>query len=116
LTDQFNSAANVRIHEETTGPEVYEQTNGAIGAFVAGVGTGGTITGVGRFLKRRAPGSLVVLADPAGSGLAEWARTGIVGPDAPYAVEGIGSSKRRASWTAPSSMTSRPSPTRRASR
>ena len=53
LTDQFNSQANVRAHEETTGPEILEQCAGSIGAFVAGAGTGGTITGVGRFLKRR---------------------------------------------------------------
>lgn len=93
LTDQFRSAANVRIHEETTGPEILEQAGGVVGAFVAGVGTGGTITGVGRFLKRRLPSARIVLADPLGSGLAEWARTGTVGKDAAYQVEGIGSSK-----------------------
>jgi cystathionine beta-synthase len=92
LTDQFCNAANVRVHEETTGPEILEQT-GDIGAFVAGVGTGGTITGAGRFLKRRRPEVRIVLADPIGSGLAEWSRTGVVGADAPYLVEGIGSSK-----------------------
>jgi cysteine synthase len=93
LTDQFCNPANVRIHEETTGPEILEQTGGDIGAFVAGVGTGGTITGVGRFLKRRMPSVRIVLADPAGSGLAAWAVTGEMGPDASYQVEGIGSSK-----------------------
>jgi cysteine synthase len=93
LTDQFNSLANVRVHEETTGPEIFEQTAGRIGAFVAGVGTGGTITGVGRFLKGRLGRVRVVLADPVGSGLAEWALRGVVGPDAAYQVEGIGSSK-----------------------
>jgi cysteine synthase len=93
LTDQFRNPANVRAHETTTGPEIFEQTGGRIGAFVAGAGTGGTITGVGRFLKSRIPDVKVVLADPVGSGLAEWVRTGTVGADAAYAVEGIGSSK-----------------------
>jgi cysteine synthase len=93
LTDQFRNPANVRVHEETTGVEILEQTGGAIGAFVAGAGTGGTITGVGRLLKKRAPRARVVLADPIGSGLAQWVRTGTVGPDSSYEVEGIGTSK-----------------------
>jgi cysteine synthase len=93
LTDQFNNEANVRVHEETTGPEIAAQAGVPIGAFVAGVGTGGTLTGVGRFLKRSQPGVRVVLADPLGSGLAEWARSGVVGESAQYAVEGIGTSK-----------------------
>ncbi len=93
LTDQFCNPANVEVHERTTGPELWEQTRGAIAAFVAGVGTGGTITGVGRALKRKNPNVLVVLADPLGSGLGHWARTGVIGPDAPYRIEGIGSSK-----------------------
>ena len=65
--------ANVRVHEDTTARELLEQTGGRIGAFVAGAGTGGTITGVGRALKREIPGVRVVLADPVGSGLARWA-------------------------------------------
>jgi cysteine synthase len=93
LTDQFRSLANVRIHETATGPEILEQCGGRIGAFVAGAGTGGTITGVGRFLKRRAPTAKVVLADPIGSGLAAWVRDGRLGPDSAYQVEGIGSSQ-----------------------
>jgi cysteine synthase len=93
LTDQFRNLANVRAHEETTGPEILEQTGGRIGAFVAGAGTGGTITGVGRFLKKNVPGIRIVLADPIGSGLARWVREGVVGPDAAYLVEGIGTSK-----------------------
>jgi cysteine synthase len=93
LTDQFCNPANVRAHEETTGPEILEQCGGKIGAFVAGAGTGGTITGVGRFLKKRVPTALIVLADPVGSGLARWVVDGVVGADAPYAVEGIGTSK-----------------------
>jgi len=93
LADQFCNPANVRVHEETTGPEILEQAGGKVSAFVAGAGTGGTITGVGRFLKARVPGVRVVLADPVGSGLAAWALGGDVGPDAPYEVEGIGTSK-----------------------
>jgi cysteine synthase len=93
LTDQFANPANVRAHEETTGPEIFEAMGGRIGAFVAGAGTGGTITGVARFLKPRVPGVRIVLADPVGSGLARWVVEGVVGPDASYEVEGIGSSK-----------------------
>jgi cysteine synthase len=92
LTDQFRSAANVRAHQTTTGPEILEQTGGRIGAFVAGAGTGGTITGVGRFFRERGIRMRVVLADPVGSGLAQWVRTGVAGPDGAYQVEGIGSS------------------------
>jgi len=84
--------ANVRVHEETTGPEILEQTGGDVGAFVAGVGTGGTITGVARCLKRALPGVRIVLADPIGSKLAGWVETGALGTDASYEVEGIGSS------------------------
>jgi cysteine synthase len=93
LTDQFNNTVNARIHEATTGPEILAQAGGAVGAFVAGVGTGGTITGVGRYLKSRLPGVRIVLADPVGSALAGWVRTGELGPDRAYQVEGIGSSK-----------------------
>ena len=91
LTDQFRNPANIRVHEQRTGAELLEQTGGVVGAFVAGAGTGGTITGVGRRLK--AAGTvLVVLADPIGSGLADWVETGRIGPDGSYAVEGIGAS------------------------
>jgi cysteine synthase len=92
LTDQFNNPANVRVHEETTGAEVLEQTRGRIGAFVAGAGTGGTISGVGRRLKAALPGVRIVLADPVGSALADWVESGQLGPDGSYAVEGIGGS------------------------
>ncbi len=93
LTDQFCNPANIRVHEETTGPEILEQTRGVVGAFVAGAGTGGTITGVGRFLRRHAPNARIVLADPIGSALAQWVVEGVLGPDAAYLVEGIGSSR-----------------------
>ena len=92
LTDQFRNPVNVRVHEETTGPEIHAEA-GRIGWFVAGVGTGGTITGVGRALKRRDPNTRIVLADPVGSGLAGLVREGRPSPDLPYRVEGIGTSR-----------------------
>jgi cysteine synthase len=92
LTDQFAHPANPRVHEATTGPELLEQTGGKIGAFVCGVGTGGTLTGVGRFLKRHVPGVKVVLADPVGSRLAHMVDATEPDLDAAYAVEGIGGS------------------------
>ena len=90
LADQFCNAANPLVHEQTTGPEILAQAGGTIGAFVAGAGTGGTITGVGRFLRRASPGARVVLADPLGSGLADWVERGVAGPDTGYVIEGIG--------------------------
>ena len=90
LADQFCNPANPLVHEQTTGPEILAQSGDRIGAFVAGAGTGGTITGVGRFLRRECPGARVVLADPLGSGLADWVETGVAGPDTGYQIEGIG--------------------------
>lgn len=91
LTDQFAHPANPQIHENTTGPEVLAQVP-ELEAFVAGAGTGGTLTGVGRFMRRHKPEVRMVLADPFGSGLADWLETGQPGPDGAYQVEGIGSS------------------------
>jgi cysteine synthase len=93
LTDQFCNPANVRVHDQTTAAEILEQTNGHVGAFVVGAGTGGTISGVGRRLKASLPRVRVILADPVGSGLADWVETGRIGPDGTYAVEGIGGSE-----------------------
>lgn len=93
LTDQFRNPANVAAHELGTGPEILEATRGRIGAFVAGAGTGGTISGVGRCLKRADPRIRVVLADPRGSQLAGWVTRGVLEGDGAYAVEGIGSSQ-----------------------
>ncbi len=92
LTDQFANPANFRIHEATTGPEIFEQTGGRVGAFVAGVGTGGTITGVGRYLKGKLPRVRIVLADPVGSRLAHLVSPEQPDLDGPYQVEGIGGS------------------------
>lgn len=93
LTDQFKNPANIRVHEETTGTEILEQTNGRLGAFVAGAGTGGTITGVGRRLKAALATVRIVLADQIGSALADWVDSGRLGPDGTYEVEGIGASE-----------------------
>jgi cysteine synthase len=93
LTDQFRNPANIRVHEETTAAEILAQTGACVGAFVAGAGTGGTITGVGRRLKAALPHVRVILADPIGSALADWVETGRLGPDGAYAVEGIGGSE-----------------------
>ena len=93
LTDQFRNPANIRAHEETTGAEILEQTSGCVGAFVAGAGTGGTITGVARRLKAALPRVRIVLADPVGSALADWVVSGRLGVDGSYAVEGIGGSE-----------------------
>mgnify|MGYP002370407361 CR=1 FL=1 len=92
LTDQFGNPANVLAHKTTTGPEILEQTRGRVGAFVAGAGTGGTITGVARALKGASSAAQIVLADPIGSALAAWVHTGRPGADGAYAVEGIGAS------------------------
>ncbi len=92
LVDQFANPANPGVHERTTAVELDEQTGGSIGAFVAGAGTGGTLTGVGRYFRSRGRRVRVVLADPAGSSLAEWVRSRRLGPDSAYLVEGIGAS------------------------
>jgi cysteine synthase len=92
LTDQFANPANPRIHEIATGPEILAQCNGRIGAFVCGIGTGGTITGVGRYLKLHYPAAKIVLADPVGSRLAHLVDRSHPDRDAAYQVEGIGGS------------------------
>src|SRR3546814_4896537 len=75
---QFDNPANPLAHETTTGPEIWAQMDGRVDALVAGVGSGGTITGTGRYLKSRNPALKVVVAAPAGSGVAEAAATGRV--------------------------------------
>ncbi|NVB77073.1 MAG: pyridoxal-phosphate dependent enzyme [Kofleriaceae bacterium] len=100
LTNQFHNPANLNAHYGApgisgTGPEIWKQMGGPegqkIGAFVSSAGTGGTITGAGKFLKEQQPDIKVVMADPYGSGLGEWVNTGELGPDGPFVIEGIGS-------------------------
>ena len=89
--NQFSNNANVQSHYEMLGPEIYKQLNGKIDAFVAGVGTGGTITGVGNFLKSKIKKFQLVLADPKGSILKELVDTGKVSSHVgSWVVEGIG--------------------------
>jgi len=88
--NQYGNPENPRAHYETTGPEIWEGCEGKLDVFVCGVGTGGTISGVGKFLKERRPEIQVVGVDPDGSIYAEYFRTGRIGDHRPYKVEGIG--------------------------
>ena len=88
--NQFANDANSLAHFEGTGPEIWEQTGGRIDAFVAGIGSGGTITGIGRYLKSVGSEAEIVLADPVGSTLAGLVNDGVPGPEGSYTVEGIG--------------------------
>jgi len=89
MPNQYFNPANPDIHYRTTGPEIWEQTEGRVDVFVAGIGTGGTITGVGKFLKEKNPKIRVVGVDPEGS-LFHHEFYGTKGEIFPYKVEGIG--------------------------
>ncbi len=88
--NQYAHPANPLAHYRTTGPEIWEQTDGKITHFVAGLGTGGTISGTGRFLKETNPAIRVIGADPYGSVFKTYKETGRTGEASPYLVEGIG--------------------------
>ncbi len=88
--NQFENTANRDAHERTTGPEIIAQTGGALDAFVAAAGTGGTIAGAGRSLKAHDPRVRVVLADPYGSALFSYVTTGRLATEGDSNVEGIG--------------------------
>src|SRR5450432_1604137 len=90
FVNQFENPANPLAHETTTGPEIWRQMEGRLDAVVCGVGSGGTITGLSRYFARTAPGVEMVLADPAGSILADFVKTGKVGQAGSWFVEGIG--------------------------
>ena len=90
LANQYHNPVNPQTHYETTGPELWRQTRGRIAHFVAGMGTGGTITGVGRYLKERNPQIQIVGVDPVGSILYELHRSGQEVKAESYKVEGIG--------------------------
>ncbi|WP_332656487.1 cystathionine beta-synthase [Brevundimonas sp.] len=88
--NQFANDANSLAHFQTTGPEIWEQMGRDIDAFVAGIGSGGTITGIARFLKSVGSDAKIILADPVGSTLAGLVNEGVPGPEGSYTVEGIG--------------------------
>ncbi|HSN15610.1 MAG TPA: cystathionine beta-synthase [Anaeromyxobacteraceae bacterium] len=88
--NQFGNPANPIAHERTTGPEILRALEGNVDAMVCGVGSGGTLTGLSRFFERTSPSTEMVLADPEGSVLAGYVKTGKVGKAGSWLVEGIG--------------------------
>lgn len=93
LADQFYNSANPDAHYRTTGPELWEQSGGRITHFLAGAGTGGTITGTARYLKEQNPGVRIVGVDPEGSVIGPFFKTGEMVQGQPYQVEGLGNDK-----------------------
>lgn len=91
--NQFDNIANRRGHYETTGPEIWRQTDGKVDAFVCAVGTGGTLAGVGMFLKERNPDVVIGLADPTGAALFSYYTTGELKMEGESISEGIGQSR-----------------------
>jgi len=92
--NQFDNLANGIAHEQTTGPEIWAQTAGRVDAFTCSCGTGGTLAGVGRALKAKQPGVRIVLADPMGSALYSWVKTGALKAEGNSITEGIGQAAR----------------------
>ena len=90
LANQYHNPLNPQAHYETTGPEIWQQTGGRVDVFVSGMGTGGTITGVGRYLKEQNPAIQIVGVDPVGSVLYDYFHTGQMPEASTYRVEGIG--------------------------
>ena len=93
LANQFYNQVNPEAHYRTTGPEIWEQTRGKVTHFVAGAGTGGTVSGAGKFLKEKNPAIKVIAGDPVGSLYTGYHRDRAMGEGSPYKVEGIGGDK-----------------------
>ncbi len=91
--NQFDNLANRRAHYETTGPEIWAQTDGTVDAWVTATGTGGTLAGVSMFLKEKNPNIKCVVADPMGSGLYSYFKTGTIKIEGNSITEGIGNSR-----------------------
>ena len=91
--NQFDNVANRRAHYETTGPEIWEQTAGKVDAFICAVGTGGTLAGVGMYLKQRRSKIIIGLADPMGAALYNWYKHGELKAEGSSITEGIGQSR-----------------------
>ena len=90
MLNQYDNPANPDIHTQTTGPEIWEDTDGKITHFVASIGTGGTITGTARYLKKMNPDIKVIAADPTGSAIKTFKETGRLVDALPYLIEGVG--------------------------
>jgi cystathionine beta-synthase len=93
LANQFYNPVNPEAHYATMGPEIWEQTSGKITHLVAGAGTGGTISGAGKYLKEKNPAVRIIAGDPVGSLYTQYHRTRTLGEGHPYKVEGIGGDK-----------------------
>ena len=96
--NQFDNVVNRQAHYETTGPEIWRDTGGRVDAFVSAVGTGGTLAGVARYLKERDPKVRIVLADPQGSALYAWKKTGRLEASGSSITEGIGTTRITANF------------------
>ena len=90
FVNQYDNLDNRATHLHSTGPEIYAQTQGAFDVFMAGVGTGGTISGIGKYLKSKMPKVKIIGVDIRGSILAHYKKTGEIGEAMPYVLEGIG--------------------------
>jgi cystathionine beta-synthase len=90
LGNQYNNPANFECHYQTTGPEIWDQMEGKIDFYVAGMGTGGTVSGTSKFLKEKNPKLRTIGIDPVGSILTEYKRSGKLTEAKPYLVEGVG--------------------------
>jgi cysteine synthase A len=91
--NQFDNVVNRQAHYATTGPEIWRDTGGRVDAFVSAVGTGGTLAGTARYLKERDPKIRIVLADPHGSALYSWVKTGELRAEGSSITEGIGTTR-----------------------